>query len=390
MVGKAKDPDNSKVEPLKDITTTKETPGLLAKGFIMGSADVVPGVSGGTMALILGIYIRLIHAIKSVNAKSLKSLLSFNLKDFFAEFHWRFLFTLLLGILGALIFFTRVIPLPVLMHTHPELIYGLFFGLIAGSVLLLIREIQHYTFVVVAWLILGTIIGILIVNLVPVDLPSNPAILFGTGAIAITALILPGISGSFLLLILRQYDVVLGAFRQLGGSETIEALWVLVPFGLGMVTGIMLFVRFLSWLLAKYRLATLCVLIGFMIGSLYIIWPFQEKTYVESERIEVVSLSDPRVLELQEVDVMTDGLLEFERLGHIVNPTEPVEKQKIELIEVKLKMVSSKPFIPTQATDQRLSRGSVAIWHGFVMLGVGFLIVIGIGYYASAKSLRED
>src|SRR5690606_30917669 len=123
--------------------------------------------------------------------------------------------------------------------------------------------------------------------------------IFLSGAMAISAMILPGISGSFILLILRKYAYILVQFGKLGGSATLDALAALVAFGLAVVIGIMIFTRFLSWLLHHYHAITLCVLIGFMIGSLYVIWPFQSREYAESIRTEQLAFDDPRVLELQ-------------------------------------------------------------------------------------------
>jgi len=251
-----------------DQTTFTEIPSLLAKGFLMGSADVVPGVSGGTMALITGIYERLINAIKSADTHVLRAALRLQIGEVFARVHWFFLLVLLSGVFTAILFFTRVIGLPELMFAHPEPVYGLFFGLIAGSVWLIYRDLGSLTVARALWIVLGIAIGLRIVTLVPTDTPENAAFVFMSGALAITAMILPGISGSFILLILRKYDFILLQFGKLGGPETMEALMVLVPFGLGMVTGIMLFSRLLSWLLQRYYVVTICVLIGFMIGSL--------------------------------------------------------------------------------------------------------------------------
>ena len=231
----------------KDVTTPKEIPSLFVKGFMMGSADVVPGVSGGTMALILGIYQRLIDAIKSVDTQTLKSLLSLRISDVFKQVHWFFLVVLLSGILSAVMFVTRVIKLPELMFTNPEPVYGLFFGLIIGSVWYVLKGLGKLTVGNVMWIIVGTAIGFRVVTLVPTDTPEAMWFIFLSGSLAITAMILPGISGSFILLILRKYDYILMQFGKLGGPETMDALWVLVPFGLGLVIGIMLFSRVLCW-----------------------------------------------------------------------------------------------------------------------------------------------
>jgi putative membrane protein len=342
-----------------DKTTIKEVPSLLVKGFCMGSADVVPGVSGGTMALILGIYERFVESIKSFNVKALKSLLSLQLKDVFAQVHWLFLGTILAGILTAVIFFTRVIKLPQLMFESPEPVYGLFFGLIVGSVWYVARSLGKMKVRNFLWMVVGAAIGLRIVTLVPTDTPEAAWFVFLSGAVSITAMILPGISGSFILLILRKYDYILMQFGLLGGPDTLSALLVLVPFGLGLVTGIVLFSRVLSWLLKNYYVITLCILIGFMIGSLYVIWPFQDREYVESVRTEMVQ--------------------PVESLG-------VVETESFEETRAKLKLVRSEPFIPLMSkadSDARLSNGRTSVYMAFVMMFVGLIFVVGIAYRES-------
>lgn len=359
----------------KDVTTTKEIPSLFVKGFMMGSADVVPGVSGGTMALILGIYQRLIDAIKSVDTNTLKSLLSLKISDVFKQIHWFFLVVLLSGILSAIMFVTRVIKLPELMFTNPEPVYGLFFGLIVGSVWYVLKGLGKLTVGNVLWIIVGTAIGFRVVTLVPTDTPEAMWFVFLSGSLAITAMILPGISGSFILLILRKYDYILMQFSKLGGPETMDALWVLVPFGLGLVIGIVMFSRVLSWLLHHYYAITLCVLVGFMIGSLYVIWPFQDREYSESVRSEQVEFNDPIILELQAYPESTRKP-EYKKLGPTSNSSETVE-----ILTVKQKLIHSEPFIPFWSkadSDERLNDGRNSIIYSVVMMLVGIGVIIMI------------
>ena len=365
----------NELSDFKDVTTTKEIPSLFVKGFMMGSADVVPGVSGGTMALILGIYQRLIDAIKSVDTNTLKSLLSLKISDVFKQIHWFFLVVLLSGILSAIMFVTRVIKLPELMFTNPEPVYGLFFGLIVGSVWYVLKGLGKLTVGNVLWIIVGTAIGFRVVTLVPTDTPEAMWFVFLSGSLAITAMILPGISGSFILLILRKYDYILMQFSKLGGPETMDALWVLVPFGLGLVIGIMMFSRVLSWLLHHYYAITLCVLVGFMIGSLYVIWPFQDREYSESVRSEQVEFNDPIILELQAYPESTRKP-EYKKLGPTSNSSETVE-----ILTVKQKLIHSEPFIPFWSkadSDERLNDGRNSIIYSVVMMLVGIGVIIMI------------
>jgi putative membrane protein len=239
----------------------------------MGAADVVPGVSGGTMALILGIYERLLNAIKSFDLVWIRSIFKLDVKTILQRPDFMFLIPLVTGIFSALLFFTRVIPLPQLILTQPELIYGLFFGLILASILVLFSEHKVFGPLQFIMLCVGVVTGYFLVTLVPFDTPSSTLFIFFAGMIAITAMILPGISGSFILLILHKYSTVLGAVADLDFS-------ILVPFALGCVTGITLFSRLLSWLLRQYYYSTLIFIKGILIASLWVIWPYQERIYV--------------------------------------------------------------------------------------------------------------
>ena len=246
---------------------------LAAKGFCMGAADVVPGVSGGTMAFILGIYAQLLAAIRSFDTVWLKAVLTLDIRQAFTRPHLGFLIPLFVGLITAVIFFTRVVPLPKLLHTHPEPIYGLFFGLILGSIITLLAETKKITGVDFFFLVVGVVVGWVTVNLVPTETPDGAWFIFIAGMIAITAMILPGLSGSFLLLIMKKYDVVLNGIGHF-------QLNILIPFGLGAVAGLVVFSRFLSWLLSRFYQETLLTIIGVLIGTLWMIWPFQIRHYI--------------------------------------------------------------------------------------------------------------
>jgi len=174
----------------------------------MGAADVVPGVSGGTMALIFGIYSCLINAIKSFDTDWIKGIIKFDLEVILHRPHFAFLIPLVMGIFAAVLFFTRVVPLPILIRTHPEIIYGLFFGLILGSALVLMKVTESWSFKEIRFVIAGIAIGYLIFNMVPVETPDASWFIFLSGAVAISAMILPGISGSFILLMLKKYTYI--------------------------------------------------------------------------------------------------------------------------------------------------------------------------------------
>ncbi len=252
----------------------------------MGAADVVPGVSGGTMAFILGIYARLITSIRSFDLLCLQQVCKFEFKSALQRPDFKFLIPLLIGILSAIVFFTRIIPLPTLLHTHPELIYGLFFGLIIGSIVVLLAEIKKFNWHKFLFLIIGATFGWFIVNLVPVNTPDHIGFIFLSGMLAISAMLLPGISGSFILLILRKYDIILNAIGHFQFS-------ILIPFSLGAMMGLIVFSRFINWLLNRFYQATLLTIIGILIGSLWIIWPFQTREYINIHEKERLISSTP-------------------------------------------------------------------------------------------------
>lgn len=260
-----------------------EAASILAKGCCMGAADVVPGVSGGTMAYILGIWPRLMDAIKSFDLPWVKLVLTGKWTQALKDAHLAFLVPLFIGIVIAFVTFTKFIPLPKLIISHPEPIYGLFFGLIAGSILLLLQEMGKQSAKDMALIVVGAAAGWLLVNLVPVQTPESWWFIYLCGCIAISAMLLPGISGSFILLILGKYAYVLGAI----GSFDFT---VILPFVLGCATGVIIFSRAASWLLHHFYRQSVLVITGILIGSLWMIWPFQNRVYeVVREKERLVS-----------------------------------------------------------------------------------------------------
>ena len=244
----------------------------LAKGFCIGAADVVPGVSGGTMAFILGIYRRLIDAVRAFDATLVRLLLARRLRAATEHVDLALVVPVALGIGTALLFFTRIVPLPVLIETRPELVYGLFFGLIVASIVVLLRSLQGIRAVELVAIAGGAVAGFGIVNLVPVSTPDAPWFVTLCGALAVSAMLLPGVSGAFVLLILRKYAYVFDGIGRLDPG-------ILVPFGIGVIVGLMAFSRLVGWLLrVRYR-ASLLAICGLLIGSLWIVWPFQDRRF---------------------------------------------------------------------------------------------------------------
>ncbi len=245
-------------------------PYLLGCGLAMGSADVVPGVSGGSMAFILGIYGQLLEAIAGFDLTLLALLRRGRWAEAAARVHLGFLVPLLAGLASSILLLVR--PITWLYAVHPEYLFAFFFGLIVGSIVLIARH-AHWGASGLVAMAVGAAGALVFVTRVPVTMPHDPFTLFWSGAVAIMAMILPGISGSFLLLVLGQYQHVMEAVKGLD-------LATLVPFAVGCATGLIAFVRLLRWLLERWHGQTVALLVGVMAGSLWKIWPF--RTVLES------------------------------------------------------------------------------------------------------------
>jgi putative membrane protein len=233
----------------------------------MGAADVVPGVSGGTMAFILGIYEDLIKSIKSFDLYFLKLLFSLRLRDALGHASWQFLVAIGLGIFMAILTLARILAW--LLQNQPVLIWSFFFGLIVASLFTVSKHLSKWTPSIFVWIILGALCTYVLVGMVPAKTPDTPGFLFMSGAIAICAMILPGISGAFILVLLGKYHYALEAVN----NRDILALVLLsVGAGVGLVT----FVRVLSWLFNRYHDVTIALLTGLMLGSLRKVWPWKE------------------------------------------------------------------------------------------------------------------
>ena len=239
---------------------------LALKGFCMGAADVVPGVSGGTMALILGIYEELIQAIRSVVMAFIRRLYQGRLREALNGVPWPFLLALGMGILTAILSLARVIGW--MLGNYPVYVWSFFFGLVLASVVAVGRQMDRWTAGTVSWMIMGALGAYWVVGIVPINTPETPLFLFLSGAVAICAMILPGISGSFILVLLGKYQFVLNAVNQ-------RDFLILFIFGMGAAAGLLCFVRLLNWLLLRYRTWTLASLVGLMMGSLRKVWPWK-------------------------------------------------------------------------------------------------------------------
>jgi putative membrane protein len=243
----------------------------------MGVADIIPGVSGGTMAFITGIYEELVAAIRSFDLAFLGRLARLDFTGALAGVHLRFLVPLLCGIGCALLSMARLMHY--LLENHPVPVWALFFGLISASIVVVLRRVKPLDGLNIALLAVGTAASYVIVGLIPLQTPETWWFLFLCGVVAICAMILPGISGAFLLLILGKYEYVTGALRN---PLAPESLLVLAVFAAGCLVGITGFSRLLGFLLVRYHTRTLSVLAGFMIGAMRRIWPWKEFVTVPS------------------------------------------------------------------------------------------------------------
>jgi putative membrane protein len=254
---------------------------LFLKGMSMGAADIVPGVSGGSIALITGIYEKLLDSIKSIDKTALSFLFRFEGKAFWKHINGNFLLTILFGILTSIFTLSKFITY--LLDNHPIPIWSFFCGLIIISAILILRDVKRWSLPVVISIFIGILLAYWITSLPPMSSPEAFWFVFIAGAIAICAMILPGISGSFLLLILGQYERILNAVTE-------KDVLTLALFAFGCIVGLLSFSRLISWLLKNYHALTIGLLSGFMLGSINKIWPWKQ---VISYRISSSGIQKP-------------------------------------------------------------------------------------------------
>ncbi|WGH76554.1 DUF368 domain-containing protein [Tenacibaculum tangerinum] len=273
---------------------------IMLKGMAMGAADVVPGVSGGTIAFISGIYEELLNSISAINIGLLKTIKDQGFKAAWKQVNGNFLAALFVGIFISIVSLAKMISW--LLEHHPILVWSFFFGLVLASIIYIAKQVTEWNVFSVILLLLGAIVAYYITTLNPlVSENSSPLFLFLAGAIAICAMILPGISGSFILVLLGAYKPVLAAVNN-------RDFTTIAIIGLGAVVGLLSFSRVLKYLFANYKNYTLVVLTGFIIGSLNKIWPWKKvltyRTNSHGEQVPFNELSvspfsyegDPQIL----------------------------------------------------------------------------------------------
>ena len=240
---------------------------VLLKGCAMGAADVIPGVSGGTIAFITGIYGTLLDSIKAFDLRALRLFLTGRWGEWWRKINGKFLFSLLAGI--GISIFSLAKLMTWLLENEPIGIWSFFFGLIIASSVLVAREIKHWNLWSVVSGVVGIVVAYYITVVTPTETPDAWWFIILSGAIAICAMILPGISGSFILLLMGKYLFIMEAVHTLD-------IGILALFAVGAVAGIISFSHVLSWLLNHYHNVTVSLLTGFMIGSLNKVWPWKE------------------------------------------------------------------------------------------------------------------
>jgi len=278
----------------------------ILKGAAMGVAEVIPGVSGGTIAFITGIYERLLDAIKSFSPSLIGTFRKDGVKGLWTAIDGAFLLTLVAGMAVGIV--VGVVGVSYLLEEYPPVIWAFFFGLIIASAIYIGRQIGRWGISEIALLIIGAGVAYLITTVAPVEWSRSLPVVFIAGVVAISALILPGISGSFMLLLMGMYYFIVTKTLKEGVLENFDpqAILTMAVFALGCLAGLLTVARVLSWTFKNYRNPTLAVLTGFMIGSLNKIWPWRTPIEAMNETGEIITnstaiLADPEMKILREV-----------------------------------------------------------------------------------------
>lgn len=262
---------------------------LFLKGASMGVAETIPGVSGGTIAFITGIYGTLLESIKAFKPSLIKTFKNEGIKGVWKEINGNFLFFLLSGMVAGI--GIGVVAVEHLLITYPPVVWAFFFGLIIASIIYVGKQITKWNLKPISALIIGIVIAYGITLLPIGEANGSYWFVFLCGAIAVSALILPGISGSFILLIMGMYSYILHDTLKTGIFENHDssAILTMVVFGLGMILGLVTISRFLSWALKNHSNVTLALLTGFMIGALNKLWPWRTPVKVMDENDNIVN-----------------------------------------------------------------------------------------------------
>lgn len=254
----------------------------------MGIADAVPGVSGGTIAFITGIYEELLHSLNEIDRDAFRLLIKFRFTELWKKINGNFLLTLSAGIITSLLLIVGIV-FNLIVH-YPVLISSFFFGVIFASVALTLKEIKAWGITPIGTFIISAVIGYFITTLAPMESPDTYWFVFICGALAICSMIFPGISGAFILVLLGKYQFMIAMLAELNG-------WVIVVFASGCVLGLLGFARLITWVLDHYHHITVAVLAGFMLGSLNKVWPWRKGLeYATTRTGEQIAVFDKSIL----------------------------------------------------------------------------------------------
>jgi putative membrane protein len=249
---------------------------LILKGMAMGIAEIIPGVSGGTIAFITGIYETLLDSINAIKPSLINTFKNGGLKAVWKEINGNFLFFLFMGMGVGVLF--GVLTISHLLDTYPNLVWALFFGIIFASVFYIGNQLEKWRIHHIALFIVFTLLTVWVTSLNPGGGSENLLVVFISGFIAISALMLPGISGSFMLLLMGMYTFIVHDHLKNLIQFNLDSLLIIGVFALGCLTGVFSFARLLQWTFKNYRKATLASLTGILLGSLYKIWPWRNPT----------------------------------------------------------------------------------------------------------------
>ena len=274
--------------------TPREIISLFIKGIFMGIANMIPGVSGGTMALITGIYQDVLQAIRSFDLETLRFMARLEFKQALATVHLRFLIVLICGIGLSILSLAHFMNY--VLNDHPVFTYSFFFGLILASIAVMALQTSKWVGSGGVSFVLGTVGAYLFVGLIPVSTPDAWWFIFLAGAITICTMILPGLSGAFLLLIIGKYEYITSALKN---PFDLQNFIILSIFGLGCIVGIIAFSRVLTVLFNKFENTTMAALTGIMCGSLRKIWPWKEVLETKTIGSKVINLAEQNILPSQ-------------------------------------------------------------------------------------------
>jgi len=299
------------------------------KGFAMGVANVIPGVSGGTIALLTGIFERLINALKSFDVEAVKLLFKFRFKEFAEHVDFGFLVSVFLGIGISIISVAKLLEF--LFQSYPVYVWAFFFGLILVSVWFVGKSIGKIDLTAVVLFAVGAIVAFGLSMMNPATENTAFWYLIICGAVAICSMILPGLSGSFVLILMGNYQLIMIY------AVSHFDMGIIVPVAIGVVVGLLAFSHYLSWLLSRYASQTMAVLTGFIFGSLGTIWPWKTPIYLMQDGAEILKNGKPIIQSYQmsmpqefNIEVVIAVILMFAGMAALWALEKSAEKDKLE------------------------------------------------------------